>query len=108
MKKTALIVAASTLLAGASPSFAAKGIGCDGFLWPLTTELAWLQASNPEKAASGSSLSAPPSNKAIELALQPVSLVKFAAPPTKTPKPEDAATFGGVINFDEMPEAGQY
>ncbi len=108
MRKFGFGVAAfASLLAAASPAFAAKGTGCDGFLWPLTTELAWLQSANPEKLASGGKLGAPPDDKAIEVALLPASKVKFATQPTSTPKPEDATAFGGVVNFDNI-EAGLY
>ncbi|MDQ8699612.1 hypothetical protein [Hyphomicrobium sp. LHD-15] len=108
MRKYAFAVAAcASLLAAAYPALAAKGTGCDGFLWPLTTEIAWLQTANSEKLASGSKLPAPPADKAIEVALLPASQVKFVTQPTSTPKPEDASAFGGVVNFDNI-EAGQY
>jgi hypothetical protein len=107
-KRLALFAACGALLAASSPALAAKGVGCDGFLWPLATEMAWIKSDDSAKMASGSTLSAPPTDKAIELALLPASQVKLATTPTSTPKPEDATAFGGVVNFEKLPEAGQY
>lgn len=102
------IAACLCALATTAPAVAAPGVGCDGFLWPLATELAWMRADAPEKVASGTRLASPPADKAIELALKPASEVKFAVTPTSTPKPEDATAFGGVVDFDGLSEAGPY
>lgn len=107
-KRLTLIAACGAMLAASSPALAAKGVGCNGFLWPLATELAWIKSDDSAKITSGSTLAAPPAGKAIELALLPASQVKLATTPTSTPKPEDATAFGGVVNFEKLPEAGQY
>lgn len=101
---------AAVLFALTAPvtAFAAPGVGCDGFLWPLATELTWMQSSTPDAVPSGAKIASPPADKAIEVALQPASAVTFAITPTSTPKPEDAATFAGIVNFDGLSEAGQY
>jgi hypothetical protein len=103
-----LLGACAAILAAASPTFAAKGVGCDGFLWPLATELAWIRSDDSTKVASGISLPTPPTDKAIELVLLPAAKVRFATTPTSTPKPEDATAFGGIVNFEKVPEPGQY
>jgi hypothetical protein len=108
MIDVARLAAALIALAAPAPAFATPGVGCDGFLWPLATELAWMQSSAPDAVPSGAKVARPPADKAIELALQPASAVTLAVAPTSTPKPEDAATFAGVVNFDGLPEAGQY
>lgn len=102
-----LLSGCSALLAAPLPALAAPGTGCDGFLWPLTKELAWMKGGS-EKVASGATLPAPPADKAIEVALQPASKVPFAVNPTSTPKPEDAEAFGGIVSFNKLPEAGHY
>lgn len=110
MRRRAILLAAcgAALLAlPAGPAAAAGASGCDGFLWPLATELAWMKAADSEKIASGATLAALPQDKAIELALLPAAQVSFPATPTSTPKPEDAEAFGGVVSI-EKPEAGHY
>src|SRR5262245_48604240 len=102
---TAALLALASLAIAASP-VAAAGKGCEAFLWPLATEFAWMKAEDSEKASPGATLPAPP-EKAIALGLQPASEVKFVVTPTSTPKPEDATSFGGVVNFEKMPSAGQ-
>jgi hypothetical protein len=53
-------------------------------------------------------LAAPPTDKAIELALKPAAEVSFPAKPTSTPKPEDKDAFGGVVTFEGAPEPAHY
>ncbi|MCC7252297.1 hypothetical protein [Hyphomicrobium sp.] len=91
----------------ATPTRAAGGKGCDGFLWPLATELSWMKAADSAEVASGATLKAPPSDKAIELKLVPAAEATLPATPTSTPKPEDASAFGGVVNVEAL-EAGHY
>jgi hypothetical protein len=100
------LIALAVLAVAPSCAFAAGAKGCEAFLWPLATELAWMKAADSEMAAAGATLPAPP-EKAIALALQPASDVKFVVTPTSTPKPEDAKSFGGVLSFERMPAAGQ-
>ena len=90
------------IAAPAAHAGAAAAKGCDAFLWPLATELAWMKADDGEKLASGATLAEPPAGKAIALALLPASKVTFAAKPTSTPKPEDAEAFGGVVTFSAL------
>jgi len=109
MRRLMLLPAAlaMTLASAAVPVHAADAKGCEGFLWPLATELAWMRASESETVASGASIPAVPTDKAIEIGLEPVSKVTFAAPPTSTPKPEDAESYGGVVSVAALP-AGHY
>lgn len=99
------LFALASLAAAANPVVAA-GKGCEGFLWPLATELAWMKAEDSETVSAGATLPSPP-GKAVTLSLQPAPDVKFVTTPTSTPKPDDAKTFGGVVNFDKLPAAGQ-
>lgn len=101
-----LLASCGAMLAATGPAPAAGETGCSGFLWPLETELAWMKGADSEKVASGASLPAVPSDKAIELSLRPASEVTFPAKPTSTPKPEDAQTFGGLVTV-EKPLTGQ-
>ncbi len=86
----------------------AAGTGCDAFLWPLTTELAWMKAADSETAASGATLPKPPADKAVALTLLPAAQVSFPVKPTSTPKAEDANSFGGVLTFEAPPAPGHY
>jgi hypothetical protein len=79
---------------------------CQGFAWPLTTELQWMKATESEAIASGAKLSAPP-EKAITLSLKPLSDVSFPVAPTSRHK-SHATAFGGIVNFDGVAEAGIY
>jgi hypothetical protein len=109
MRKFLLLLAGAGALLAATPlPAAAEAKGCDGFLWPLATELAWMKADSSEKIASGATLPAPPADKAIELALLPVAQVSFPAPPTGTPKPGDTETFGGVVTFEPLADAAHF
>jgi hypothetical protein len=86
----------------AAPSaYAADAKGCD-FLWPLKTEMAWMQAAGAEKVASGATLAALPDAGAIELALKPAADVTFPLTPTKTPKAGDAKTFSGFVGITDV------
>lgn len=108
MRKLLLILIAGCGTLLAMPAVAAGETGCDGFLWPLTTELSWMKGADSEKVVSGITLPAPPKGKAIELSLLPASQVSFAAKPTSTQKPEDKETFGGIVSFDGTPAAVHY
>jgi len=109
MRKLLILLAGcgAILAAPTTNATAAGAKGCEGFLWPLATELAWLRADDSEKVPSGAALAAPPTDKAIALALLPASKVTFVIKPTSTPKPEDAEAFGGVVTFG-APTAGHY
>jgi len=107
MRKLLILLAGcgSVLCAPAANAGAATAKGCEGFLWPLATELAWMKADTSENVASGATLAAPPADKAVALALLPASKVTFAAKPTSTQKPEDAEAFGGLVTFNATPAA---
>jgi hypothetical protein len=79
--------------------------GCQGFAWPLATELQWMKATDSDAVASGAKLAFPPA-KAITLSLKPMSDVSFSVAPTSRHK-NHANAFGGVVNFDGV-EAGIY
>ena len=102
-----LLLACAALVAGAAPSAAAPAVGCEGFLWPLATEIAWMKATDSETVATGASLPAPPNDKAVALGLKPAAEVTLPATPTKTPKPGDDKTFAGVVTFENIPQ-GHY
>lgn len=106
--RAARLAPLALLLCAALPAATARATGCDGFLWPLATERAWMTAADSTAVASGATLPVPPVDKAITLALVPAAQVAFPAAPTSTPKPEDADTLGGVVHFDGFPEAGHY
>ncbi len=110
MRKLLIVLASlGTLLsAHVTRAAAADATGCEGFLWPLTTELAWMKATDSEGVASGATLPTPPAGKAIALTLLPASQVTLPAKPTSTPKPEDADKFAGVVNFEAPSEPGHY
>jgi len=98
-----LMLATTTLSARAE-----QATGCDEFLWPLATEIAWFQADASEKAASGAKLAALPEGKAIALDLLPMPEATLPAKPTSTPKDGDAEKFGGVVTIESFPEPGAY
>lgn len=83
----------------AAPAHAADAKGCE-FLWPLKTEMAWMDAANAEKVATGGTLASIPDARAIELALKPAADVTFPVAPTKTAKSGDAKTFSGFVSLE--------
>ena len=109
MRKLLILLASSAALAvSAAPGSAAGGPGCSDFLWPLETELSWMKSADSEKVASGTTLAAPPKDKAIEIALRPAGEVSFPARPTSTQKPEDKDAFAGVVSFEGNAEPIHY
>lgn len=105
MQKLLIVIArCGILLAG--PVYAA-GEGCSDFLWPLETELSWMEAPDSEKVASGATIPALPKDKAIELALLPVAHASLPIKPTSTPKPENASTLAGFFVISSI-EPGHY
>lgn len=110
MRKLLIVLASvgALLSAAVTRATAADATGCEGFLWPLTTELSWMKASDSEATATGATLPKPPIDKAIALKLLPASKVSLPAKPTSTPKPEDAQAFAGVVTFEGFPEPGHY
>lgn len=102
-----LFIACAALVSAAASSVAAPAVGCDGFLWPLATEIAWMKSDGTEKVDSGSTLPTPPDGKAVALALKPAAEVMLPATPTKTPKPGDDKTLAGVVTFGNISQ-GHY
>lgn len=96
------------VLAAPLSASAEEAAGCDGFLWPLATEIAWFKADTGEKAASGARLAALPADKAIALDLRPMPQAELPAKPTSTSKPDDAEKFGGFVTIAAFPEPGAY
>ena len=86
---------------------AAETGGCESFAWPLSTEIAWMNASESETILSGAKLAAPPNN-AISMTLLPVAKVSFQVAPTGKPKGDTAEAFGGIAFFDGASGAGLY
>lgn len=97
----ALVVALATPgMAEQKPATAEqKKVGCESFLWPLATEIALIKPGDAVAATSGDTLPAPPSEKAIALALKPAPEVQLPAKPTSTPKADDASKFAGFVSF---------
>lgn len=99
-------MACATALVISSPAPAAETGGCSSFTWPITTELKWMKADSQD-VASGAKLSTPP-EKAMKLALEPMSAVTFPVAPTGRRKPEGEA-YGGIVHFDSPSSApGSY
>ena len=90
------------------PAFAETKTGCDSFLWPLATEIAWFQAETSVKTASGTTLAAVPSDEAVALELRPMPEAGLPLKPTSTPKPDDAQKFGGYVTIESFPGPGAY
>ncbi len=80
---------------------------CNEFVWPLDTERAWFRANDALPLKSGDTFATPPTDKAIRVQLRPSASVELPAPPTSTPKPDDAKRFAGVIHFEDIAE-GHY
>lgn len=102
-----LLLACAILISATASSAAAPAVGCDGFLWPLATEIAWMKSGDSENVATGATLPAPPDGKAVSLSLKPAAEVALPATPTKTPKPGDDKTLAGVVTFENIPQ-GHY
>jgi hypothetical protein len=81
--------------------------GCGSFAWPIATELKWIKAADVQALKSGAKLPQPP-EKAMNLALEPMSAVTFPVAPTGRRKP-DGDVYGGIVNFDSPSSApGSY
>lgn len=102
------IAAGLALLAVPLSAQAENASGCDSFLWPLATEIAWFQADDSETAASGATLAALPADRAIALNLLPTPTVELPVKPTSTPKVDDAEKFSGFVTVAAFPEPGAY
>lgn len=104
MKKTRFLSAAvcAVALVTSPQAFAAETGGCNSFTWPITTELKWMKADSQD-VASGGKLPSPP-EKAMKLALEPMSAVTFPVAPTGRYKPKGEA-YGGVVTFDSPSSA---
>ena len=89
------------------PAAAQKENACDQFVWPLETERAWFRATDALPLKSGDTFETPPTDKAIRVQLRPSASVELPAPPTSTPKHDDAKCFAGVIHFKDIAE-GHY
>ncbi|WP_414464319.1 hypothetical protein RLW55_05230 [Hyphomicrobium sp. B1] len=104
MKKIHLLSAmvGVVVVATSASAFAAETGGCNSFTWPITTELKWMK-SESQDVASGGKLPSPP-EKAVKLALEPMSAVSFPVAPTGRLKPHGEA-YGGIIAFDSPSSA---
>ena len=56
------LVCAGALVLPLRAATAAETGGCESFAWPLSTEIAWMNASESETILSGAKLAAPPNN----------------------------------------------
>ncbi|ADP72651.1 hypothetical protein Rvan_3471 [Rhodomicrobium vannielii ATCC 17100] len=89
-----------------SPAVAEDG-PCDGFSWPMATELAWMQAADAVAVKSGGEIAALPA-KAVALALP---LTKDAALPTKSGIKEGALapdSYSGFLTIKALPKKAVY
>ena len=86
---------------------AAETDGCESFAWPLSTEIAWMNASESETILSGAKLAALPNN-AISMTLQPMAKVSFSVAPTGNPKSDAPEVFGGVAFFEGVSAPALY
>ena len=84
---------------------AAETGGCKSFAWPLSTEIAWMNASESETILSGAKLAAPPNN-AISMTLLPVAKVSFSVALNGKPKGDTAEAFGGIAFFEGVSAPG--
>jgi hypothetical protein len=104
--KSLLALACAAVLAVPFYASADEAGGCQGFAWPLATELQWMKATESGAVATGAKLSSLP-EKAITLSLKPMGDVSFPVAPTSRHKCR-ANACGGIVNFDGVPEAGIY
>lgn len=108
-----LLATAGALIAGAhAPATSEEATqasenACNEFVWPLETERAWFRSPDVIPLKSGDTFATPPADKAISLRLRPAASVELPAPPTSTPKAEDAERYAGFVRFDNIPE-GHY
>ena len=108
MRHTCTLLAAAAFSAHIlTPATAAPAVGCDGFLWPLKTEIALLTSPDSETVATGATVPAASPDKAITLALKPAPEVTLPIKGTGTPKPGDDKKFAGFVSFTHVP-AGHY
>jgi hypothetical protein len=100
-------LAGAAALAFSSHAFAEETGGCNSFAWPIATELNWIKSADIQAVKSGAKLQQPP-EKAINLALEPMSAVSFPVAPTGRRKPE-GDVYGGVVDFNSPSSApGSY
>jgi hypothetical protein len=101
-----ILVCAAALSLPLRTASAAEAGGCDAFAWPIATELQWMTAPESAAVASGAKLPSLP-EKAVALALQPMSQIVFPVAPTSRRKGDPDATFGGIDSSDGA-EPGLY
>lgn len=105
---TAGVLIAGSLAPATSQEAASKSEdACNQFIWPLETERAWFRSQDVIPLKSGDTFATPPNDKAISLRLRPATSIELPAPPTNTPKAEDAERFAGFVSFKNIPE-GHY
>lgn len=91
----------------AAPINAAGKGGCESFAWPLATELTWMKSADTTAVGSGSKLDLPP-NRALTVAMTPISDVKLDAPASGKPKSAPGTELGAVIHFENVEVVGIY
>lgn len=102
------MLAVATLLAGfalAGPSMAEEA--CQGFKWPVDTELGWLKANDHLQLKSGAEIDPLPT-RAIALELEPAKDVKMPVAPGVKPQAIGAGTFSGWFTLPASVKPGIY
>ena len=100
------VVALFLVLASAAPAPAHEGSGCNGFGWPVDTEIEWMKATVPA-TQSGAKLASVP-NAAVDLALAPAERVTLPSPPSGKPHGEVKTPHAGFFVIEKVPKAGLY
>lgn len=81
--------------------------GCEDFAWPLATELAWMNATDPIDVNSGAEIPSAP-EKAIALALEPEADAKLMARASGKPKSVPERPFAGAVTIASIGKPGIY
>jgi len=102
-KAAALALVASLLF---TPAMAEDG-PCEGFNWPLATELAWMQATEVEAVKSGGEIAAAPS-KAIALKLTPTKETSFPVKPSIKEGALGEDSYSGFFTIKALPKKAVY
>lgn len=97
------LIALAALLSASAPAFA----GCDDFAWPVTTEVAWMNAGKIQLVNSGETLKMPP-EAAMSVVLRPAFEVKLPVPPSGRLKKVGVENYSGFVKFDSVAKPGLY
>jgi hypothetical protein len=102
--KAAAFALAASLLCG--PAIAEDG-PCEGFNWPLATELGWMQAPDADTVKSGGEI-AEPLAKAVALKLTPTKETSFPVKPSIKAGALADDSFSGFFTIKALPKKAVY